>query len=124
LPDPNSEAEKKEGWKRKAKPPLVTDRYHFMQDREGYLGRLRAHLSLFDVESRKGEVLPSGRYGETNPSWSPGGKSSAFVSSRTPDPDRNVDTNISMIDAKAGSEPRQQRPANQLMYQPPFTLMV
>ena len=105
--DPNSEPEKKEGWKRKTKPPIAIDRYHFKQDREGYLGSLHTHLSLFDVEARKSEVLTSGRYDEQNPSWSPEGKSIAFVSNQTPDPDRNVDTNIFVIEAKAGAEPRQ-----------------
>ncbi len=105
--DPNSEPEKKEGWKRKTKPPIVIDRYHFKQDREGYLGPLRTHLSLFDVEARKAEVLTSGRYEEQNPSWSPDGKTIAFVSNRTPDPDRNVDSNIFVIEAMAGAEARQ-----------------
>jgi dipeptidyl aminopeptidase/acylaminoacyl peptidase len=105
--DPNSEPEKKEGWKRKTKPPIMIDRYHFKQDREGYLGSLHMHLSLFDVEARKMEVLTSGRYDERNPSWSPDGKSIAFVSNRAPDPDRNVDTNLFVIEAKAGAEPRQ-----------------
>ena len=35
--DPHDDPEKLEGWKRKAKPPIVIDRYHFKQDREGYL---------------------------------------------------------------------------------------
>ena len=35
--DPADEPEKMEGWKRKTKPPIVIDRYHFKQDREGYL---------------------------------------------------------------------------------------
>jgi Tol biopolymer transport system component len=45
--DPADEPEKMEGWKRKTKPPLVIDRYHFKQDREGYLNRLGSHLWLF-----------------------------------------------------------------------------
>lgn len=32
------EPEKMQGWKRKTKPPLVLDRFHFKQDIEGYLG--------------------------------------------------------------------------------------
>src|SRR5512137_1606387 len=47
--DPDDEPDKLEGWKRKAQPPIVIDRYHFKQDRDGYLKRLYTHLSLFDV---------------------------------------------------------------------------
>jgi dipeptidyl aminopeptidase/acylaminoacyl peptidase len=106
-PDPNAEPEKKEGWKRKTRPPIVIDRYHFKQDREGYLGSLHHHLSIFDVEARKAEVITSGRFDEDNPAWSPDGRFITFVSNRTPDPDRNEDTDIFVIEAKAGAEPKQ-----------------
>jgi dipeptidyl aminopeptidase/acylaminoacyl peptidase len=106
-PDPNAEPEKKEGWKRKTRPPIVIDRYHFKQDREGYLGPLHTHLTLFDVETHKAEILTSGRFNERFPAWSPDGRSIAFVSNRTPDPDRNEDTNVYVIEAKPGTEPRQ-----------------
>ncbi len=106
-PDPSAEPEKLEGWKRKTRPPIVIDRYHFKQDRTGYLGPLHNHLSIFDVETRKAETLTSGRFDEQNPAWSPDGRFVAFVSDRTPDPDRSEDTNIYVIEAKAGAEPRQ-----------------
>src|SRR6058998_1080169 len=37
---PDDEPEQKEGGKRKTAPPIVIDRYHFKQDREGYLREL------------------------------------------------------------------------------------
>ena len=72
-PDPNDEPEKKEGWKRKTKPPIVIDRYKFKQDREGYVGPEHTHLYLFDVEGRKLDILTSGAYDEEHPAWSPDG---------------------------------------------------
>jgi dipeptidyl aminopeptidase/acylaminoacyl peptidase len=106
-PDPADEPEKMEGWKRKTKPPIVIDRYHFKEDSSGYLGKLRTHLYLFDVESRKAEPLTSGTSDEESPAWSPDGSLIAFVSNRTADPDRNTDTNIYVIEAKTGATPRQ-----------------
>lgn len=105
-PDPDDEPEKKEGWKRKAKPPLVIDRYHFKQDRTGYLRNLHQHLWVFDLEKRKGEAITSGAFDERTPAWSPDGRWIAFVSDRAPDPDRSADTNIYVMEARAGAEPR------------------
>ncbi|HLJ75060.1 MAG TPA: S9 family peptidase, partial [Thermoanaerobaculia bacterium] len=104
--DPNSDPEKKEGWKRKTKPPIVIDRYHFKEDREGYLGSLHKHLQLFDVESRKSEALTTGSYDEGNAVWSPDGRMIAFVSNHEKDPDRADNTDVFVIDAKAGAEAR------------------
>ena len=106
-PDPNDEPEKKDGWKRKTAPPIVIDRYHFKQDREGYLQPLHSHLSLFDMDTRKAEALTDGRFDEQAPAWSPDGRFVAFISNRTPDPDRNDDTNVYVIEAKPGAQPRQ-----------------
>jgi dipeptidyl aminopeptidase/acylaminoacyl peptidase len=105
--DPNSELEKKEGPKGKTRPPIVIDRYHFKQDRDGYLGSLHTHLQLFDVDARKAEVLTSGNYDEKDASWSPDGRLIAFVSNHEKDPDRIDNTDIFVVEAKAGAEPRQ-----------------
>jgi dipeptidyl aminopeptidase/acylaminoacyl peptidase len=102
--DPADEPEKMEGWKRKARPPIVIDRYHFKQDRAGYLRRINSHLWLFDVESRKAEQLTKGPYDETAPSWSPDSTRIAFTSERGPDPDRTNDSNVYVIEAKPGAE--------------------
>ena len=51
--DPADEPEKKEGWKRKTAPPIVIDRYHFKQDREGYLKRFYNHVSCLTSPAKK-----------------------------------------------------------------------
>jgi dipeptidyl aminopeptidase/acylaminoacyl peptidase len=103
-PDPDAEPELKEGWKRKTAPPIVIDRYHFKKDNGGYLGARRSHLQLVDVSSGKLEALTSGRFSEEAPAFSPDGARIAFVSNRTPDPDRNDQSAIFVVEARAGAE--------------------
>jgi dipeptidyl aminopeptidase/acylaminoacyl peptidase len=105
--DPADEPEKMEGWKRKTRPPFVIDRYHFKQDRSGYLNRLGTHLWLFDVAARKAEALTAGPYKDGSPVWSPDGVRIAFASDRGPDPDRNPETAIFVVEAKPSAEVKQ-----------------
>ena len=58
--DPADDPEKMEGWKRKTTPPIVIDRYHFKQDREGYLKRFYPHIWVFDVAAKKAEQITTG----------------------------------------------------------------
>ena len=48
--------------KKKTAPPIVIDRYHFKQDVYGYLRNERTHLYLFDVATKKAEVLTPGSF--------------------------------------------------------------
>jgi dipeptidyl aminopeptidase/acylaminoacyl peptidase len=104
--DPASDPEKMEGWKRKTEPPIVIDRYHFKSDQGGYLRRLYTHLTLFEVDTKKAEILTHGMFDDESPAWSPDGKSVAFISNRTTDPDRNDNSNVYVIEARAGAEAR------------------
>ena len=87
--------------------PIVVDRYHFKEDGEGYLGNRRRHLFLFDVETKKIDQLTTGKFSETNPSWSPDGQWVAFVSERGADPDKENDSNIYIVEARVTAQPKQ-----------------
>jgi dipeptidyl aminopeptidase/acylaminoacyl peptidase len=86
--------------KPKTPPPFVIDRLQFKEDNAGYLDRRRDHLYTFDVASKKSTQLTSGDFDDTEPAWSPDGKSLAFASNRsTPDPDRNYNSDIWVVGA-------------------------
>jgi dipeptidyl aminopeptidase/acylaminoacyl peptidase len=92
--------------KDKTPPPIVIDRFYFKEDESGYLGSQRDHLYVFDVATRRAELLTPGGFDEYFPSWSPDGTQIAFVSNRTGDADRNNEFGIYVIPAQAGAVPR------------------
>jgi dipeptidyl aminopeptidase/acylaminoacyl peptidase len=94
--------------KSKTAPPIVTERYHFKQDIEGYLWQpFKTHLYLFDLATKKLDTLTRGNFDDRSPVWSPDGSVLAFVSNRTQDPDYNANTDIWIIEAKSGAKERQ-----------------
>lgn len=87
--------------------PIKIDRYHFKQDKEGYLEHLHTHIYLFDIATQKLDTLTKGNTDEGSINWSPDGRYLAFVSNHTPDPDRNDNFDIFTIEAKPNGETHQ-----------------
>ena len=92
----------------KTAKPIVVDRYYFKSDTDGYLRGERSHLYLFDLASRRAEMLTTGSFDETAPAWSPDGSQIAFVRRHrdTGDVDVFPNSDLFVIDARAGAAPR------------------
>jgi dipeptidyl aminopeptidase/acylaminoacyl peptidase len=87
-------------------PPIVIDRFYFKEDENHYLGGQRHHLYVFDLQTRKAQLLTPGEFDEGWPSWSPDGSQIAFFSKRAPDPDRTNEFGLYVIAPQAGATPR------------------
>jgi dipeptidyl aminopeptidase/acylaminoacyl peptidase len=100
APDADSAANKRP-------KPIVLDRYAFKSDASGYLDTLHTHLYLFDLASRKSQILTPGIYDESAPAWSPDGTSIVFQSTRVEgDADRSKNSDVFVIAAQAGADAR------------------
>jgi dipeptidyl aminopeptidase/acylaminoacyl peptidase len=84
--------------------PFVIDRLQFKQDYVGYLDRTRTHIYTFTPGDTTETQLTFGDYDQSGATWSPDGKSIAFVSNRTDEPDSNFDSNIWIVPADKGEK--------------------
>jgi dipeptidyl aminopeptidase/acylaminoacyl peptidase len=101
-PSPDELEAVKSGDAAKGKPkprPWVIDRLQFKEDEIGYLDRRRKHLYVFSLSNRELTQVTSGDYDDSEPAWSPDGRSLAFASNRTDEPDRNFNSNIWIVAA-------------------------
>jgi dipeptidyl aminopeptidase/acylaminoacyl peptidase len=92
----------------KTPKPIVIDRLHFKQDTKGYLtAGDRAQLYLLDVPTRKLDPLTrDAGFDDTLPVWSPDGRSIAFFSNHSDDPDSSGRQELFVVDAHPGATPR------------------
>ena len=108
--DPDEEDEEKAGGEGEAAPktlkPIVIRRLEFKQDGVGYIRDLHQHLYVFDVEKKTSEAITAGPYDDSDPVWSPDGRFLAFTSNRTENPDANDNSDVFLVEAKAGAVPR------------------
>lgn len=98
--DPDPEESKPDSLKNKNVKPVVIDRYAFKRDVVGYLDRLRDHIYIVNVATKKVEQITTGDYDDASVRWSPDGKQLAFVSERgNVDADRVNNSDIFVVDA-------------------------
>jgi dipeptidyl aminopeptidase/acylaminoacyl peptidase len=86
-------------------PPIVIDRYQFKRDYEGFLGKDRDHLFIFDTKSKEEEQITSGQRDHYHPAISPDGKNVAFMT-KEGDFDRHNDWDIFIKEINKVKEPR------------------
>jgi dipeptidyl aminopeptidase/acylaminoacyl peptidase len=97
-PKPHELTETKEDDKKPR--PFVIDRLQFKRDYAGYLNRFRTHLYVYDLGSdAEPRQITSGDFDDSQAVWSPDGKSIAFVSNRTEEPDGNPNSDIWLVSA-------------------------
>ena len=84
--------------------PYVIDRLQFKQDYVGYLNRLRTHIHVYTPGDSSAVQLTQGDFDHSGATWSPDGKSIAFVSNRSDEPDSNFNTDIWVVSAERGEK--------------------
>jgi Tol biopolymer transport system component len=96
-----------------AAQPYVIDRMQFKRDYRGYLDRRREHIYVFTPGDEEPIQVTHGDYDDSDPVWSPDGKSIAFVSDRSANPDLNYGSDVFIVDVDDESHPITQVTSNE-----------
>jgi dipeptidyl aminopeptidase/acylaminoacyl peptidase len=88
--------------------PIVIDRLHFKQDRQGYLTAAeRTQIYLYDLATKALTPLTTEREADdTLPVFSPDGRQIAFFSNGSTDEDRTAKLELDVIEARGGAVAR------------------
>ncbi len=86
-------------------PPMVTERFVFKRDGDGYLDDRTRQLFIVDLSSGKSRQLTSGERDHWSPAWSPDGKLIAYSAKDRGESDRDLNYEI-FVQAPDAGEPR------------------
>jgi dipeptidyl aminopeptidase/acylaminoacyl peptidase len=105
-PDPNDPDGGEPDAKDKKPKPHVITRLQFMRDGDGYLNDVKRHIHVFDIAAKRDLQITSDKYDDGAPAWAPDGSLIAFSANRTDNPDANDNTDIYVVEPRAGATPR------------------
>jgi dipeptidyl aminopeptidase/acylaminoacyl peptidase len=100
--DPNPDADAKD---KKPKPHVIT-RLQFMRDGDGYLNDVKRHIHVFAIATKEDLQLTTDKFDDGAPVWAPDGSLIAFSANRTDNPDGNDNSDIFVVEPRAGAKPR------------------
>jgi dipeptidyl aminopeptidase/acylaminoacyl peptidase len=110
--DARAEESEKTGTDEPPPPPIVLTRLQHKRDGSGWLDLRRRHLYLVTLDAAidktgravgDSKPLTTGPFDDGDPEWSPDGRSIAFSSNRSKDPDENNNSDIWILDVQSGT---------------------